>query len=448
MNFLVSITGPSGVGKTTIANLFLSTSKYNSSTIVSGDDAHKWIRNSKNWQRYTHLNPEANNLSNDYEQLLLLKNNNSIERSHYNHNNGLFDEPTKIYPKKLIVYEGLHALYTEEIRNISDLKIYVDTDEELKIAWKIKRDLNKRGYSEEQILETIKRRMNDEKEFILPQKKFADVVVKFTFDESEGVMFEYYCNNDKYLNLFQKIKNFYELKKQFITVCKILNQDEELIQNKGGNVSVKYDDKMLITSSGHELKKVSVFEGLCIVEINDINNVIFNYGRPSMEALAHSVFNKATIHTHPTHLLAILCSRESEELIRKLYKNYDFNYVKYTSPGNNLYNEIKKSNNNIVFCENHGLFVSSDDLYKSYYLTKELNQIAKQFITENIINSGILNCSEPLFPDSVVLTEANKELNDNIYTTIINCNLIPKFLNKKEIEYILNMEEEKYRSKK
>ena len=101
-----------------------------------------------------------------------------------------------------------------------------------------------------------------------------------------------------------------------------------------------------------------------------------------------------------------------------------------------------------MFCENHGLFVSSDDLYKSYYLTKELNEIAKQFITENTNNSKMLKCNEPLFPDSIVLTEANKELNNIIYTTIINCNLIPKFLNKKEIEYILNMEEEKYRSKK
>lgn len=448
MNFLISIAGPSGVGKTTMANLILSTNKYNSSIIISGDDAHKWTRNSENWQKYTHLNPEANNLDNDYQQLLALKNNNPIERSHYNHNNGLFDEPTKIYPKELIVYEGLHALYTEEVRNICDLKIYIDTDEELKIAWKIKRDLNKRGYSEAQILETIKRRMNDEKEYILPQKQFADVVVKFTFDESEGVIFEYYCNNDKYVSLFEKIKNFYELKKQFITVCKMLNQDEELIQNKGGNVSVKYDDKMLITSSGHELKKVSVFEGMCIVETNNVSNIIFNYGRPSMEALAHSVLNKSTIHTHPINLLAILCSKESKSLIEKLYKNYDFNYVNYTSPGNNLYNEIKKCNNDIIFCENHGLFVSSDDLYKSYYLTKELNQIAKEFILKNSNISKIQSCNKPLFPDSIVLNDINKQLNDNVYTTILNCNLTPKFLNKEQIEYILGMEEEKYRSKK
>jgi uridine kinase/ribulose-5-phosphate 4-epimerase/fuculose-1-phosphate aldolase len=373
---------------------------------------------------------------------------NSIERSHYNHNNGLFDEPTKIYPKELIVYEGLHALYTKQVRDICDLKIYIDTDEELKIAWKIKRDLNKRGYSEAQILETIKRRMNDEKEYILPQKQFADVVVKFTFDESEGVMFEYYCNNDKYTNLFEKIKNFYELKKQFITVCKMLNQDEELIQNKGGNVSVKYEDKMLITSSGHELKNVSVFEGLCIVEANNINNVIFNHGKPSMESLAHSTLDKATIHTHPIYLLSILCSKESKELIKKLYKNYDFDYVKYTSPGNNLFNEIKKCKNNIIFCENHGLFVSSDELYNSYQLTKQLNEIARQFLVKNSTSNKTKECSKPLFPDSVVLSNINQQLNNNIYKNIINCNLTPKFLNKQQIQYILDMEEEKYRSKK
>jgi rhamnose utilization protein RhaD (predicted bifunctional aldolase and dehydrogenase) len=289
--------------------------------------------------------------------------------------------------------------------------------------------------------------MNDENQFILPQKEFADVIVKFTFDESEGVKFEYNCINNKYINLFEKIKNFYELKKQFITICKALNQDEQLIQNKGGNISLKYDNKMLVTSSGFQLKNVSMFEGLCIVEVDNINNIVFNYGRPSMETLTHSVLNKATIHTHPIYLLTLLCSKESKTLIKKLYKNYNFDYVKYVPPGVSLYNEIKKCNNDIVFCENHGIFVSSNDLYKSYCITKEIDEIAKQFIKENTKCSNKHYSEKPLFPDSVVLNDIYKQLNNNIYENIINCSLTPKFLKKTQIQYILNMEEEKYRSK-
>ena len=123
MNFLINIAGPSGVGKTTMANLISSINDYDTSIIISGDDAHKWPRNHENWKKYTHLNPEANNLDNDYQQLLLLKNNNLITRSHYNHTTGLFDEQKQIYSKQFIIYEGLHALYTEKVRDISDLKI-------------------------------------------------------------------------------------------------------------------------------------------------------------------------------------------------------------------------------------------------------------------------------------------------------------------------------------
>jgi uridine kinase len=118
MNLLINIAGPSGVGKTTIANLIHAVNNYDSSIVISGDDAHKWERNNKNWQHITHLHPEANNLEQEYEQLSLLKNNKSINRSHYNHSTGLFDKPEIINSKKIIIYEGLHALYLEKMRNI------------------------------------------------------------------------------------------------------------------------------------------------------------------------------------------------------------------------------------------------------------------------------------------------------------------------------------------
>lgn len=445
-NKIISISGPSGVGKTTIANLIHAVNVYDSSMIISGDDAHKWERNNQNWQRFTHLNPEANNLEQDYEHLCLLKNNHSIKRSHYNHSTGAFDKLEIVKPKQIIIYEGLHALFLEKVRNISDLKIYVDTDEELKIVWKIKRDLQKRGYTEEQVIETIKKRMNDESMYIIPQKKYADVIVKFTLEESEGVIFEYQLLNQKYSNLFEKIKSFYNLKKEFIKICKHLNEDEEYIQNKGGNLSFKYDKKMLITSSGFELKNISMFEGVCVVESENTDNIIFKYGRPSMEVMAHSILGDAVIHTHPISLLSLLCSKEGKEIVKNLYKNYNFEYIEYTSPGVNLYKQIKKQNFDIIFCENHGLFVSSSELNKCFSLTKEVNQIAKQFFTNN--TSTTLTTNEFLFPDAVVLNEHNKELNNKIYTNILNHGLTPKFLTNNEISYILNMEEEKYRINK
>ena len=127
---------------------------------------------------------------------------------------------------------------------------------------------------------------------------------------------------------------------------------------------------MLVTSSGFELKNVSMFEGACITEAKNINNIIYNYGRPSMESLVHSYFKHSVVHTHPFYLMSILCVKNSKSLIKKLYKNYNFEFIKYVPPGYELYKQIKNCNNNIVFCENHGLFVSDIDLEKCFFITK------------------------------------------------------------------------------
>jgi len=441
-NKLFCITGPSGVGKTTMAKLLACVLEYNQTTIISGDDAHKWPRENENWQKFTHLNPEANNLENEFEQLNKIKNGNKITRSIYNHMSGLFDKTITVEPKEIIIYEGLHGLFLESLRNITDLKIYVDTDEELKIAWKIKRDMEKRGYTEEEVLKTIQRRLKDEMNYIHPQKQYADVIVRFALGET-GIEFNYILQNETYAFLFEKIKKFYNLKKDFFNICKLLSENEDLAQNKGGNISFKFENKILITSSGSEFKNISTFEGYCICDLFNPENVIYQYNKPSMELLAHCDMGSAVVHTHPKYLLSILCAENSKEILNKLYAKYNFDFVGYTTPGYKLHKKIEECKNNVIFCENHGLFVSDNNLYKAYETSKEINNIAKDFI--NSYSSQDLSTEDHLFPDSAVLPEINKSLNNFIYSNIISCDLKPKFLSSAEIDELLNMNEEKYR---
>lgn len=441
-NQLFCITGPSGVGKSTMAKLLSCILEYDTFVIISGDDAHKWTRESENWQNYTHLNPECNNLDKEYEQLHQIKNNIQIKRKLYDHSTGLFSDETFIDPKQFIIYEGLHGLYSDKLRELADLKIYVDTEEELKIAWKINRDMKKRGYSEEEVLKIIQRRLADESKYIHPQKKYADVIVKFSLEET-GIEFNYILNNKKYEELFEKIKVFYNLKKEFFHICKLLSANEDLVQNKGGNISFKFDNKILITSSGSEFGKISTFEGYCICEISKPENVIFKYNKPSMELLAHCDLGKSVVHTHPKYLLTLLCCKNSHDILSKIFNNYQFDFIKYTTPGYKLHKEIEHCKNDIIFCENHGLFVSKDNLHKAYEISNEINNIAKNYILKHNVCS--LSTDQHLFPDSAVLPEANKEMNDFIYSHIISCNLSPKYLSKLDIDELLNMEEEKYR---
>ena len=69
------------------------------------------------------------------------------------------------------------------MRKNLDLKIYMDVDEKLRRYWKIQRDTYHRGYSKEKVLESIEQRMPDAIKYIYPQKKYADILIKY-FDRT------------------------------------------------------------------------------------------------------------------------------------------------------------------------------------------------------------------------------------------------------------------------
>ncbi|OGH96042.1 MAG: hypothetical protein A2X42_07495 [Candidatus Margulisbacteria bacterium GWF2_38_17] len=182
---IIGIGGDSGVGKSTLLN-DLKTLLGKKFLELEGDADHRWERDDDNWDTFTHLNPKANLLHTQADNLLILKIGNAVFRRDYNHKTGKFTDPVKIKPKDFIVLSGLHTFYLPKMRKIIDFKIYIDTDEQLRRHWKIVRDLEIRGYQKEKIIEQIEKRMDDAKRFIYPQKEFADLVINyFTEDEFE-----------------------------------------------------------------------------------------------------------------------------------------------------------------------------------------------------------------------------------------------------------------------
>merc|ERR1711966_428549 len=75
--------------------------------------------------------------------------------------------------------EGLHPIYDEKARSNLDLAIYIDIVNDVKFAWKIQRDVAERGWTEEQVREDIEKRLPDFAECVDPQKKDADVVLRY-----------------------------------------------------------------------------------------------------------------------------------------------------------------------------------------------------------------------------------------------------------------------------
>jgi hypothetical protein len=84
--------------------------------------------------------------------------------------------PFTVNSNDIIIASGLHALYLPILRECYDLSIYLDIDEKLRAYFKIQRDINRRGYTIERVLDTLAKRKPDSEKFIHPQAAFADLI--------------------------------------------------------------------------------------------------------------------------------------------------------------------------------------------------------------------------------------------------------------------------------
>ena len=88
------------------------------------------------------------------------------------------EETIRLVPHKVIIVEGILIFENEELRNLMDIKIFVDTDADIRLCRRIKRDVNKRGRSLESVLAQYQQTVKPMHErYVEPSKKYADLVV-------------------------------------------------------------------------------------------------------------------------------------------------------------------------------------------------------------------------------------------------------------------------------
>lgn len=113
------------------------------------------------------------------EQLIALKNNQSIEQPVYSFHVHNREAQTKhIEPAQFIIVEGILLFASDEVKDLFDIKIYIDTHPDIRILRRIERDINERSRTfvdiKRQYLTTVKP-MHDL--FVEPSKRFADIIV-------------------------------------------------------------------------------------------------------------------------------------------------------------------------------------------------------------------------------------------------------------------------------
>ncbi|MEL7647244.1 MAG: uridine kinase [Sedimentibacter sp.] len=177
----IGICGGSGSGKTTIVNKIYSAVPEKSIAILEHDSYYK-DQSSMSYEQRCRTNydhPFAFDTDLFVEHIKELKEGKTINKPIYDYGiHNRKQETIDVDPKEIIIVEGLLVFYEERIRDLLDIKIYVDTDADIRILRRIIRDINERSRSLESVINQYMDTVRPAHEqFIEPSKKYADIIV-------------------------------------------------------------------------------------------------------------------------------------------------------------------------------------------------------------------------------------------------------------------------------
>ena len=177
---VIGIAGGSGSGKTTLMNNIVS--RFSEDITVLSHDSYYKRHDEMTYEERCQLNydePAALETDLMVRHLDSLRNGEAIDCPVYDftvHNRS--DEVVRVNPSRIIIVEGILIFENEALRDLMDIRIFVDTDADIRLCRRVKRDVNKRGRSLESVLtqyqETVKPMYE---KYVEPSKKYAHILV-------------------------------------------------------------------------------------------------------------------------------------------------------------------------------------------------------------------------------------------------------------------------------
>ena len=179
--FLIGIAGGTGSGKTSIAKAIAENFSPSEVALIEQDsyyrDLSKITLEDRSEANFDH--PESVDFQLMREQLTNLLKGNSVEIPVYDFTTHTRKSETRLIEKHhIIIMEGILALFDSDIREMMDIKIYVETDDDIRIIRRIRRDINKRKRTLSSVIDqyyTTVRPMHIQ--FVEPTKKYADIII-------------------------------------------------------------------------------------------------------------------------------------------------------------------------------------------------------------------------------------------------------------------------------
>ncbi|PFO03622.1 uridine kinase [Bacillus sp. AFS076308] len=178
---VIGVTGGSGSGKTSVTNAIYESLKDLSILVLEQDYYYKDQHNVPFEERlktnYDHPLAFDNDLLIEHIEKLLRYE--AIDKPVYDYSiHTRSDKVIPVEPKEVIILEGILVLEDERLRNLMDIKLYVDTDADLRIIRRLERDISERGRTFDSVIAqylNVVRPMHNQ--FIEPTKRYADIII-------------------------------------------------------------------------------------------------------------------------------------------------------------------------------------------------------------------------------------------------------------------------------
>ncbi len=184
---VLGVVGDSAAGKTTITRGLVRVLGEEHVAHICTDDYHRYDRKQRAELGMTPLHPDCNYIDIIAQHLAHLRRGEPILKPVYRHKDGTFGPPVYVQPERFTIIEGLLGYYLPEMRDVYDVRVFLNPPEELRRRWKVQRDCSRRGYTTDEVLAELDRREPDSEAFIRPQRRYADMLVSFTAPAGETV---------------------------------------------------------------------------------------------------------------------------------------------------------------------------------------------------------------------------------------------------------------------
>lgn len=188
---IIGIAGGTGSGKTTVVRKIVESLPENTVAVIPQDSyyKHQWDVPEEKRKLTNFDHPNAFDWPLLVEQIEQLRQGQPIEQPTYSYLTCTrCKETIRVAPRDVIIVEGIMALYNKSLRELMDLKIFVDTCPDERLLRVIERDITERGHPLDMLISkyrNVLKPMHDE--FIEPSKQHADIIIPNGGDNTRAV---------------------------------------------------------------------------------------------------------------------------------------------------------------------------------------------------------------------------------------------------------------------